>query len=83
MNDPRKLTTDQVNMFLNETGHQKPFKVIFLKANGEQRAMTCMMEKSATPPKNPNTVPVMDLEKGAWRSFNKDSVLFLEAVERI
>lgn len=71
------MKPEEVKFALNQIGYQREFVVIFRKANGEQRKMRCMMEKAEKPPKNPNNVPVMDLDKSAWRSFNIDTVLSL------
>jgi hypothetical protein len=68
------LGKDTVKFKLNQIGYGKEFVVIFYKVNGEQRKMRCMMEPPTGEPKNPNVVPVMDLDKGAWRSFKVDSV---------
>lgn len=78
MTDPRIKSVEEVDTLLNMVGYQTPFTVIFLKKDGSQRAMKAMMEKPTGPQKNPNSVPVMDLEKGQWRSFNKDAVIYLE-----
>jgi hypothetical protein len=71
------LDKETVKFKLNQIGYGKEFVVIFYKVNGEQRKMRCMMEPPTGEPKNPNVVPVMDLDKGAWRSFKVDSVSFL------
>lgn len=71
------LDKETVKFKLNQIGYGKEFVVIFYKVNGEQRKMRCMMEPPTGEPKNPNVVPVMDLDKGAWRSFKVDSVAFL------
>jgi hypothetical protein len=61
------------------------YVVTFTKANGEERRMRCTLKsnmiqettKATTRTKtaNPNVVAVWDLEKQAWRSFTKDSVI--------
>jgi hypothetical protein len=78
----KTLDKDTVKFKLNQIGYGKEFVVIFYKAStGEQRKMRCMMEPPTGEPKNPNVVPVMDLDKGAWRSFKVDSVAFLGEVQ--
>ena len=72
-----KMTKEQVKFQLDQIGYGKEFVVIFYKVNGEQRKMRCMMEPPTGEPKNPLVVPVMDLDKGAWRSFRVDAVAFL------
>ena len=71
------MSKEQVKFQLDQIGYGKEFVVIFYKVNGEQRKMRCMMEPPTGEPKNPNVVPVMDLDKGAWRSFRVDAVAFL------
>lgn len=73
-----RMTPEQVDQKLKTIGYQKEFVVVFVKVNGETREMKAMMEVPDGPPKNPDVVPVMDLEKGAWRGFRKDSVVKLE-----
>jgi len=66
-----------------QIGYNKEFVVIFYKTlkKGqtvpEQRKMHCRMEPPEGPAKNPDVVPVVDLEKNAWRSFRIDSVAYL------
>lgn len=82
------LDKDTVKFKLNQIGYGKEFVVIFYKVNGEQRKMRCMMEPPTGEPKNPNvlgrydrtSVPVMDLDKGAWRSFKVDTVAYIGEV---
>ena len=74
------LDKETVKFKLNQIGYGKEFVVIFYKVNGEQRKMRCMMEPPNGEPKNPNVVPVMDLDKGAWRSFKVDSVAYIGEV---
>ncbi len=68
---------NNVKSKLNKIGYGKEFVVIFTKSDGTQRKMRCMMEPPTGPIKNPDVVPVMDLDKGAWRSFRIDSVVSL------
>jgi len=79
-----KLTKEEVKFQLEQIGYNKEFVVIFYKTlkKGqtvpEQRKMHCRMEPpKRDPAKNPDVVPVVDLEKGAWRSFRTDSVVYL------
>ena len=72
------MTLEKVENKLKTIGYQKEFVVVFIKTNGETRRMKAMMEKPSGPPKSEDVVPVMDLEKGAWRAFRKDSVVTLE-----
>lgn len=60
-------------------------EVVFSKKNGEKRVMRCTRKASLIPdedmPKgverahNPEVVKAYDLDKKAWRSFRKDSVI--------
>ena len=72
------LTKQEVKHKLQSIGYMKEFKVIFTKVNGEQREMVCMMEVPSGPPKNPDLVPVVEVDSGAWKSFRTDSVLYIE-----
>jgi hypothetical protein len=74
------MSKEQVKFQLAEIGYDKEFVVIFYKVNGEQRKMRCKMEVLVGKPKNPNVVPVMDLDKGAWRSFKVDTVVYIGEV---
>jgi hypothetical protein len=61
-------------------------KVVFTKANGEDRLMHCTLNEGILPPQqdveeyiqkkkpNPDVLAVWDTDKGAWRSFRWDSV---------
>lgn len=71
----RRLNSTEVKHTLNQIGYNRVFVVIFLKVDGTQRQMRCMMEKPEGGIKNPDVVPVKDLDKGSWRSFRVDSVL--------
>ncbi len=68
------MTTQEM---LNQIGYGREFMVTFMKKDGTERKMRCMMEPPTGPIKNPDVVPVMDLDKGAWRSFRIDSVVSL------
>ena len=69
---------NNVKSKLNMIGYGKEFVVIFTKSDGTQRKMRCMMEPPKGPQKNPDVVPVMDLDAGGWRSFNVTKVISLE-----
>ena len=69
---------NNVKSKLNMIGYGKEFVVIFTKSDGTQRKMRCMMTPPEGPQKNPDVVPVMDLDAGGWRSFNVTKVLSLE-----
>jgi hypothetical protein len=61
---------------LQEIGYDKPFWVTFAKVNGEIRTMEAMMPTPDTPKfETPDNMPVMDLHKGQWRSFNLSRVV--------
>jgi len=61
-------------------------KVVFTKANGENRIMHCTLNESILPAQkdieeeiqkkkpNPNALAVWDTDKGCWRSFRWDSI---------
>lgn len=62
--------------------------VSFTKRDGTVRRLRCTLQEGRIPPTtsssaeskvpNPDTVVVWDVEKAAWRSFRKDSVLNVE-----
>ena len=61
---------------LQEIGYDKPFWVTFAKVNGELRTMEAMMPKPDTPKfETPDNMPVVDLQKFQWRSFNLSRVV--------
>lgn len=75
------FTKEQVQHKLNEIGYYKEFTVIFTKKNGEQRKITGFMEQPTGPLKNAVPVKVTEGDaSGQWRSFNMDSVSYLEGV---
>ena len=69
------MTTTEARHTIEQIGYGREFTVIFTKKDGTQRKMRCMMEAPTGEIKNPDVVPVQDLDKGAWRSFRLDSVL--------
>lgn len=84
-------TTEQFKEMVKERLHQGPAKIEFEKKDGTIREMICTLnfdliqQNDAVPvsmtnddPKelhNAEVQPVLDLEKGEWRSFRWDSVL--------
>ena len=62
-------------------------KVVFTKADGTERTMRCTLVESYLPPKPeedspapkrkrpPSMIPVWDVDKEDWRSFNIGSVI--------
>lgn len=69
------LTANETQQKLSSIGYGKVFKVVFMKVDGTEREMKCYMEQPTTERKNSNAVPVVDIEKEAWRSFKLDSVV--------
>ena len=70
------LSKEQVKFTLDQIGYDKEFVVIFYKTStGEQRKMRCKMGVPTGPAKNPDVVPVVDLDLDSWRSFRVDTVL--------
>lgn len=71
------LSKEQVKFTLDQIGYDREFVVIFYKTStGEQRKMRCKMEvPTSGKPKNPEIVPVVDLDLDSWRSFRVDTVL--------
>jgi hypothetical protein len=69
---------------------EKVVTVTFKKKDDSVRKMICTLSKEYLPDiepvveekknkkENPNTLPVWDLEKLAWRSFRVDSILEYE-----
>ena len=61
-------------------------KIVFTKANGDERLMHATLNESILPPQqdveeyiqkkkpNPNALAVWDTDVGGWRSFRWDSV---------
>lgn len=67
------LSTTEVQHFLNNIGG-RPFTVIFMKKNGEQRKITGVLDTSVVERKN--DVPVLTDE--GWKSFNLGRVLWIQ-----
>ena len=70
---------------LIEDLHGNICQVIFTKVNGEERVMSCTLNKDILPEitedvvknpreKNEESLAVWDTDKGAWRSFRWDSL---------
>jgi hypothetical protein len=68
---------------LNEL-RQRDCRVIFKKANGEERDMICTLREDALPANfsseeskeySQETIRVIDTASGEWRSFRIDSVI--------
>jgi hypothetical protein len=75
-----------IDTLLNQL-HTNQVEVTFTKVTGEQRTMRCTLNESFLPAQkettktktpNPDVIPVFDLEKNAWRSFRKDSIVSFE-----
>lgn len=69
--------------------HESTCKVIFTKANGEERTMICTLNPASIPAsvdanttrtkkENPDVQPVYDTESQGWRSFRWDSIKTFE-----
>jgi hypothetical protein len=66
--------------------HQSVCKVVFTKANGDNRILHCTLQESMLPAQvdleeqiqkkkpNPDVLAVWDVEAKGWRSFRWDSV---------
>ena len=75
--------------FMMQELQTRDCRVIFKKANGEERDMMCTLREDAIPEAsksdplsqkkvrsiNEEVVPVWDVNKQAWRSFRVDSVI--------
>jgi hypothetical protein len=73
---------------------QNVLQVSFTKVNGEHRVMRCTLRRDLLPPdyvteetkerafhqENKDVISAWDMEKGGWRSFRIDSVLYVEDV---
>ena len=75
--------------------HEGICKIIFTKANGDERVMSCTLnetilpevvkeiEKKAPREKSKDSLAVWDTDKDAWRSFRWDSVKEFSAERNI
>ena len=71
---------------VKEDLHDGVCKVVFTKANGDERVMHCTLREELLPPQmdveeviqkkksNPDVLAVWDVEAKGWRSFRWDSV---------
>jgi hypothetical protein len=60
---------------LQKIGYDNTFHVTFQKTDGTERKMTCTMPTPDKPQfELKDNMPVVDLDKGAWRSFNLSRV---------
>jgi hypothetical protein len=59
-------------------------KITFTKKDGTERLMRCTLQPQVvsllvtgqgTSNPNPEVIPVWDLDKSAWRSFNRNSII--------
>ena len=61
---------------LKAIGYEQEFWVTFAKTDGTFRTMIAVMPTPDTPKFDvPDNMPVMDLHKGQWRSFNLSRVV--------
>jgi len=73
---------------------QNVMRISFTKVNGEHRIMKCTLRKDLLPAtyiseetverdfhkENKDVISAWDMEKGGWRSFRIDSVLYVEDI---
>ena len=72
------IDVDTVQSALEAIGPMQKFRVVFKKVNGEDREMVCMMDFDNG--NRGNSVPVMEVDTGLWKSFRLDRVVVLELV---
>ena len=60
-------------------------RITFTKVNGDERIMDCTLQEHMIPEtsesnrkQNEEVLPVLDINKGEWRSFRLDSVTKVE-----
>ena len=67
-------------------------KVVFTKANGEERIMNCTLHDSVLPEQpisgikkkeNKEVLSVWDVDANGWRSFRMDSIKEVKVVEAV
>ena len=69
------VAKDVVLQTLTKIGYNRTFHVVFDKADGEEREMDAMMIQPDRPVfKEVENMPVIDIWKEAWRSFNVNRV---------
>ena len=64
---------------------QNTMRITFTKVNGDERIMDCTLQEHMIPEtsgsnrkENEEVLPVLDINKGEWRSFRVDSVTKVE-----
>ena len=64
---------------------QNAMRITFTKVNGDERIMDCTLQEHMIPEtsgsnrkENEEVLPVLDINKGEWRSFRVDSVTKVE-----
>ena len=64
---------------------KKAMRITFTKVNGDERIMDCTLQEHMIPEtsesnrkQNEEVLPVLDINKGEWRSFRLDSVTKVE-----
>ena len=64
---------------------QNAMRITFTKVNGDERIMDCTLQEHMIPEtsgsnrkENDEGLPVLDINKGEWRSFRVDSVTKVE-----
>ena len=67
-------------------------KVVFTKANGEERTMLCTLHESILPEQpisgikkkeNKDVLSVWDIDANGWRSFRMDSIKEVKVIEAV
>jgi len=67
-------------------------KVVFTKANGEERTMLCTLHESILPEQpisgikkkeNKDVLSVWDIDANGWRSFRMDSIKDVKVIEAV
>ena len=66
----------------------RAMRITFTKVNGEERIMDCTLQEHMIPAtdannrkQNEDVLPVVDINKGEWRSFRLDSIINVELLE--
>ena len=67
---------------------QNTMRITFTKVNGDERIMDCTLQEHMIPEtsgsnrkENEEVLPVLDINKGEWRSFRVDSVTKVERLQ--
>lgn len=71
------IDTTTVQFFLDNIGGN-PFTVVFLKKDGTERSLTGMLD--VTKASRSESVPVMEIATGQWKSFNINRVVWMEKI---